>query len=242
MKKRPLIIKIVALGYVLTPLTFVIQYLYFSNLSITDAESFKHLITPYKLSFIIIPPIIAYGIFRVHEWGWYLALAHLIYITGNNTVALFVGSRTPHWAIYVFTVITFVVLLTFVRKEIRAPYFNPRVRWWETKPRYKITLDVEMSNDRTEITGETYNISEGGMFMVSEDDVNINEHFNVKLSRKEVNPVSCEGNIVWINKDNPNIPSGFGFKFSRLDKEGLLVIKSYIKEQKKLLKEEAQIR
>ena len=242
MKKKPPVILIFSLCYVLTPVFFIIQYFYFSHTSLLDGSTWQTLLTPYKLSFIIIPPIIAYGIFKIHSWGWFLSLVHMFYILGNNTLAFLVGSRTPPWAILIFSIVTLGVLLTFVRKEIRAPYFNPRVRWWESKPRYAISLKVEMENQRTQISGETFNISEGGMFMVSDADVKINEEFGIQMIRNGSNPVQSHGKIVWVNPAGQSLPQGFGFQFTRIEKSAISEIRQYIKDQKKVLKGKALFR
>jgi len=236
MKKRPLIIKIISLGYLLTPVFFIAQYFYFSKVFIFHFSTWMTLLTPYKLSLILIPPIVAFGIFKMRQWGWYLSLVHMFFILGNNTLSFLVGSRTPPWAIIIFSLVTLVILLTFVRKEIRAPYFNPRIRWWESKPRYAITMQVEMGNDRMKITGETYNISEGGMFMVSQSDVEIDEEFSVKLMRDHSDSIHCEGRIVWVNPSGEALPQGFGFQFTQIEKPAIFEIRRYIRDQKKVLK------
>lgn len=242
MKRKPLLIQLIALGYVLTPFTFLIQYFMFSKKPFSDAATWMTLANPYKLSFLIIPPIVAIGIYKIRPWGWYLALVHLGLIVVNNMIAWLKGSRTPTWAIWAFTAFTFVVLITFVRKTIREPYFNPRVRWWETKPRFAMTLQVALGNDRTRLTGETFNISEGGMFMVSDASVSIDEKFSAKLSRNGGDPINCEGQVVWVNPAGQSLPQGFGFMFTGLDRGGLAEIRRYIKDQKQLLRDKAVYR
>jgi len=242
MKKRPLVIKLIALGYLLTPVSFIVQYFIFSKSSIFQASTWMTLLTPYKLSLIIIPPIVAFGVFKMRQWGWYLSLVHMFFILGNNTLSFLVGSRTPPWAIIIFSLVTLVVLLTIVRKEIRAPYFNPKVRWWEAKPRYAMVMQVEMGNDRMKITGETFNISEGGMFMVSPSEVKIDEKFNINLMREKTDSIYCEGRIVWVNPSGEALPQGFGFQFTQIDQPAILEIRRYIKDQKKVLKDKTLMR
>jgi len=169
-------------------------------------------------------------------------LIHAFYIMGNNTLAFLVGSRTPPWAIVAFTLITLVVVGIFVRAAVRAPYFNPKIRWWENKPRFAITLQVELANDRTHIVGETYNISEGGMYMVGDPEISIGENFKIKLSRNGTETVQCEGRVVWVNPAGEKLPQGFGITFTEIDRPGLKEIKSYIVDQKRVLKEKAEYR
>jgi hypothetical protein len=55
-----------------------------------------------------------------------------------------------------------VVAGIFFRKHIIAPYFNPRLRWWETEARYKISLGVELGSG---ITANIIDISRSGLFI-----------------------------------------------------------------------------
>lgn len=242
MQRKPLMIQLIALGYLLSPFFFILQYFYFSGQPLSDTSTWQSILTPYKLSFIVLPPIIAFGIYRIRLWGWYLSLVHMLFLLGNNVLAFLVGSRTPPWAIIAFTLVTLTVLLTFVRNTVRAPYFNPRIRWWESKPRYAITLKVAVQNDRTQFQGETFNISEGGLFMASETPVTISEMFKLQISRNGETPVEAQGQVVWVNPPGQKLPQGFGFCFTELNANALGEIRRYIKDQRQVLKESAVYR
>ncbi|MFQ5560287.1 MAG: PilZ domain-containing protein, partial [Nitrospinota bacterium] len=234
LKRRPLTIRLLALAYLLTPLTFILQYIYFTGLTLTDPALWNKFQSPYMMSFLVVPPIIAVGIYRIREWGWFLALVHILFLMINNALAIHKGSATPPYAITLFTVATFVFLMVFVRKEVLAPYFNPRIRWWESKPRYAVTLQVTISNNRLTGDGETFNISETGMFMASPLDVRLDEKFLITMQMPDQTPVHCDGSVVWVNRaDSTNAPRGFGVLFTDPDYSCLDTIRHYLKEQKK---------
>ncbi len=247
MKNKPLLINVIAAFYLLTPVFFILQYFAFLHRPFTDLQTWKLIFHPpfYKLTFIIIPPIVAVGIYRVRLWGWYLAIAHLLYVLGNNLLAFLVGRTvTPWWVVGLNTVVTLAVIVFFVRRVIRAPYFNPRVRWWESKPRYAVTLKVKLKNERAQIEGETFNISLGGLFMVSNAAVGIDEPFELVLTRNGDAPadVACKGRVVWINPQGQKLPQGFGVMFTKVERPALDFISAYIVEQKKVLKENVEVR
>jgi Tfp pilus assembly protein PilZ len=157
-------------------------------------------------------------------------------------LAYLVGSRSPAWMLFLQMLITLAVLVIFVREAVRAPYFNPRIRWWEAKPRYAITLNVALENERLKVEGETYNISVGGFFIISDAEIQIDEVFKARLSRNGAEPVECAGKVVWLNSAGKDPPQGFGFVFTEIGPPALGEIRRYIRDQKRVMKDKARAR
>jgi c-di-GMP-binding flagellar brake protein YcgR len=49
-------------------------------------------------------------------------------------------------AVTAMIVTTLAIGVIMYLSEFRKPYLNPRVRWWETSPRYKADLPVEIEH------------------------------------------------------------------------------------------------
>ena len=94
-----------------------------------------------------------------------------------------------------------------------------------------------MVNEDQSFEGETYNISEGGLYMVSNARVMIGESYQIKLRRGETQIAETSGKVVWVNPPGGALPQGFGLVFSELDMAGVKEIKRYIKDQKSMHKE-----
>jgi hypothetical protein len=53
----------------------------------------------------------------------------------------------------------------FMLPAVRATYFNPRVRWWESKPRYELKLPAHLKVGVESLDAQVVNVSEGGVFI-----------------------------------------------------------------------------
>lgn len=64
-----------------------------------------------------------------------------------------------------FNTVNLVLVLYFLIPAVRQVYTNPRIRWWESKPRYLKEHKVSLIYDGQQIEATTINISEGGAFI-----------------------------------------------------------------------------
>ncbi|MEW6055701.1 MAG: PilZ domain-containing protein, partial [Bdellovibrionota bacterium] len=62
-------------------------------------------------------------------------------------------------------VVNIVFVSYFLLGAVRAPYFNPRLRWWESKPRYLVQLKAVVSSSTLNQKCTILDISEGGAFI-----------------------------------------------------------------------------
>ena len=153
MKHRPRIIIIFAVGYLLTSVGFIAKACYYwifithnhapwnlllnSPLVLISAlgEPLLQIVSDPSLLIIrvILPIIVAYGIYSCKLWGWYLAVGHVSFILTTNIYFLIVAYEEPRylpiWVRLLGYVLTLFLLFVLLRKEIRTPYFNPRIRW-----------------------------------------------------------------------------------------------------------------
>jgi type IV pilus assembly protein PilZ len=94
-------------------------------------------------------------------------------------------------------------------------------------------LQVEIEND---ILAQTANISEGGVFIHTQNPLDLEEEFFLKLhipDGKEPMEVLCR--VVWTNKygkESEELPRGMGVKFLKLRDESKRRIEEFIKMQK----------
>jgi len=81
----------------------------------------------------------------VRKWSWILAVAALSFVLIHSFFLLphIVGSTNT--AIVVLLSLITVGSIAFVGfSPFRRPYLNPRLRWWETSPRYKADIQVKV--------------------------------------------------------------------------------------------------
>jgi len=107
---------------------------------------------------------VAYGVVRVTRWGYWLFMIHSV---------LFSTFLISHWefmatplSIFGWLAVPVLVAMSvaLLGKEIRAPYFNPRLRWWERARRQKVHISAEFQIDGVLFEGEILDMSVSGCF------------------------------------------------------------------------------
>jgi Tfp pilus assembly protein PilZ len=95
-------------------------------------------------------------------------------------------------------------------------------------------LRAVIENSQKKIEGQTHDISQSGLYLISEESVQLNEPFNLLLTLEESNIVEIEARVKWVNKgQKPSIPRGFGMNFLELNKSIRNELKRRIKTNRK---------
>lgn len=216
MKKRPFIIRLLSYLYFAAPIFIILEIMWSYSVSPVRAITF---INWHAALMMVLTPIVGYGIWSVKKWGYYLLLAHSALLIFNNIV-LYAAKVTPVplWAVITFNVLLLGVIVTFVRKEVNAPYFNPRLRWWEQAARYyydKMRIIVKkIGTDKTVFEARSFDVSETGAFVVANNKVTIGDKFSFELVLADKSMLYTDGEVVWVNKPKKtDNPAGFGCKF-----------------------------
>lgn len=243
-KQKPLLIEIFSLIYLLNPIGNIILIL-FVNTSDTPLGNLNKLIFFIaKGNIIVILNIIfwlsaiplAYGLYKVRLWAWYYFLIHSI---GMVILSLFGNDYNIHFNISTIMNCVFLIPIGyFISKEIRTPYFNPRVRWWEQAKRFQHEVKIIIEGKEY----KTYDISVNGAFIINESgntEFEIDELIPIiiELDNKKIN---CFADIRWINKSKEKYPIGYGIKFDKLTFQDKQELKSFIKLLEELGKKESR--
>lgn len=112
--------------------------------------------------------------------------------------------------------------------NVRAAYLDPRLRWWETKPRYCINEKVEIKGSDLEVSSDNAmisNFSEGGIFLKTTAVMPLGIIVNLKFSVLE-KPMSLNGKIV----HQVESIHAYGIQFSDLTREEKKQLKKLTKE------------
>ena len=98
------------------------------------------------------------------------------------------------------------VIFYFLSKSVRTIYIHKRVRWWQQKPRYQITLPVKIRKASSWAEGVLENISEGGLLVGASAPLKNGEDIELSLKYFETD-VSLKGKIIH------STPKGHGMLF-----------------------------
>jgi hypothetical protein len=161
MKRKPWPIILLALLHILAPLGNLIMNSYRSGRTFEATWNFWIYNLPKSLFFtyVFLPPLAGIFIYICRRWSYWS------YVLCLGLV--FIGNVYGFWTnvSWVNFVTLFVVLMAdilavayFVAPSVRQIYFDPRMRWWETAPRYVFNGQGTLGGH----SGFIKNISEGG--------------------------------------------------------------------------------
>ncbi len=103
--------------------------------------------------------------------------------------------------------------------------------------RIQTSLGVKFGVNRNTLRPAcAYNLSSGGIFIVTESKISLNTRIIVSLQiPQSETPIFCESIVTWINDRNnpqqPDIPAGIGLQFLSLNANDLFAIRSFINKQ-----------
>jgi uncharacterized membrane protein (DUF2068 family) len=209
--------KAIALFFLSAPILQVLIAAVFFDIPLHLCVSI--LLSPFYYVVTFIAVIAGYGLWETQRWSWYcFVLAQALIIYEN---AVFVSNYgESHHKVFAFIFYLLVQALFFVRvgEEIRVPYFFPKIRWWESNPRLKLSVPATLVRaSGLEISGSILDLSVMGCFLKTKDELQLNEKVTLK-SNLYGQDLSCTGSIVWCAQTSVTHPHGVGIKFDLLPK------------------------
>lgn len=168
---KPAWIKILAFALILAPLgNIVFSFITIGVPNLMDPGAWSYWIRYVKPQVWALNAMLflsGISLLWVRTWTHSLAAvsigAVLIYniVTFNETI--FIGPI----AIITGIVASLVALIALYHRDFRKPYFQPRLRWWETSPRYRVDLPVEVvSNESSQkLSAVMLDISRSGILL-----------------------------------------------------------------------------
>lgn len=178
-------------------------------------QVFRILLSPTFYVLALMSWVIAWSLTETKAWAWHSTLAFNLLVTYNNAVWLAERGKSGH-KIEVFIICClFTLLLTMrITRELRVPYFMPRIRWWESDPRYRLVVPVQiLRTNGSSIDAEILDISLSGCFVKSRQDYEEDETMILQFQIFG-HPIRCAGTIVWKADSGVTHPKGIGVKFA----------------------------
>lgn len=184
MKRRPWPIILLALFHFLAPIGN-----FFFNAHYVPVDAWTYFMAHFEpvnlgssLIFFLVPPLAGVAIYVCKKWSFWVYVALMAFIL---VFSLYNWKSRPEIESIVPLVTLFVVNIAlvayFLIPAVRRIYFDPRLRWWETKPRYKVDYQAQVLFDGKTTTGEISNLSEGGVFVKLKNGPADNEKVSVQF-------------------------------------------------------------
>jgi hypothetical protein len=171
MRNKPLIFQLLSVLFIFEPF---IKIFYFKaathfEFTVIFANIFARSGLRDIFDFWIVFPIAGLMLWKLRKWTYFAFLtimAYLIFsIATYEQYTWPYNSDSPLFYHYFVIAITLFTIAVFLVPDVRAPFFNKKIRWWETKPRYKTTIPAKITGNKITFQSEILNISQSGAFL-----------------------------------------------------------------------------
>jgi c-di-GMP-binding flagellar brake protein YcgR len=215
MVKRPFTIILISLIYLFSPFLVILQAAVVNRVPIVGYHSVFSLFLVSDIIVLFIYMVCAVSVFFVRKWGWYTFISSSLFLISYNFVTLALNPRNSLISIIAYDFILTVAAFIFFRKNLIAPFFNPKLRWWETEPRYVIGISLELRTGTKSTIAEVVDLSESGCYILPVDGLEVGGTYDAKLN--------CMGDSVLVRARllrksfHSDGEQGFGMMFTETD-------------------------
>ncbi len=226
-KKKPFLIEVFALIYLLNPIgNLLLSYAsrpdnFFP--AVGRQISHGHPMSLLVVFFWLTAIPLAYGLYKVRLWAWYYFLVHSIgmfLLSLVSSKGLHVTSATAVDALFLLPI------GYFISHAIRVPYFNPRVRWWEQTSRFQHSLPVKLNG----VECSTYDLSREGAFVAQSESLALTAGQTVTLEiQLDQETIRGSATVRWVNEKKDKYPAGYGIQFNHVSRDDRARIDALLK-------------
>lgn len=176
------------------------------------------------------PLLLTMGLIRVSRVGWYTLVA-LISLWGVRDLHDYYASQgMGAWSFFSHILIYVVSLVYFINPRVRRVYFDPRLRWWRTKPRHETHLPFFFNHQGTTHYPILGNLSEGGCFIETTQVLPLMSKIELALPLPipvNVSVIRTRGEVRWVSDKGPH--PGMGVQFTALPHREKKALKTFIR-------------
>jgi Tfp pilus assembly protein PilZ len=230
------------LAYVLWsfPFTYILVLGTFYNLPLSRMLSI--FFSFYYIAHSLLAVFTGFALFRMRPYAWHFFVFHSFVMFVAQFVVAYRYAEN-HIVEIPLALISMVIvaLVLFLKLELRVPYFSPKIAWWESDPRYKISVPAQMTSADHFYRGDIMDISSSGCFIKSKEPLKVDQKILVKFSLFDTK-FECNGRVVWRTESGVTHPKGVGVRFMEMDKPMQVELRETVKKLKSLSKRFKDIR
>ena len=216
MKHKPLIFTILSILFLIEP---AIKVLYFKattefEFSLIFSNLFSRTSPREIFDFWLVFPIAGLALIKIRKWSYFFFLATMAYIVFSfltyEQYTWPYNSDSPLAYHYAVVAASLTIFSFFLIPQIREPFFNRRIRWWESKARYKATMPAKIIGPKVTFDSQIINISQTGAFIQDSPYLSIGESLQMEF---EKDGLFCDVPVVVMSKHSIDNVSGCGVEF-----------------------------
>ncbi len=233
METKPWPLLILAFFYLIEPLTKVVFYSFYWHISPFEFVQIEYYAGSMinNFEFFLLFPIAGIALFAVKKWSFlvFLSVQAWVFIT-NIPYLMELYQTNQAWLMLSFAgfgLLNIAIVTYLLLPAVRIAYLDPRIRWWEAKPRYSVNVSCEIDD---KIQSIVRNISESGVFITTDMDLPIDSDINLAfILNAESTKFDIKSRAQVVHKFMVSGHEGFGARFKDLVKGDRRLMKSMIK-------------
>lgn len=228
-------LKVLARLWISFPILYLAICLVFFQIDF--AGVLKIILSPWYWFVSITAVAAGFGLVQIRWYGWYLFLFSSLTTIYQTALVLthHSGANNKFPAFIVYAALQ-LLMLYIVAKEVRVPYYFPRIRWWESDPRYKLSIPANIERSNDVFNGDIMDISQSGCFIKTREYFLADDAVTLEFTLFDT-PIQCNGRVVWRTESTVTHPKGIGVKFVDLQKETIISLKQATLKLRKLIQE-----
>jgi hypothetical protein len=219
MKHRPLIFIMIALAHLLEPIIKISYFKFTTPFSFsTIISNISQIHTPREIfEFWFLFPLGGLALLGVKRWSYPVFVGVQFYsIYSHMTYEKYTWpyvSEVPFVSSLALLFVNALIVIYFAFPDVRRPFFDRSVRWWETRTRYDMRLPVTFSinNPGQLIDSEILNISQSGIFMGHKGVTEVGTIVLMNINYKDMS-ITLAGEVK--SQHSFNNERGLGIRFS----------------------------
>ena len=215
MPRRPVIIILITIGYLASPFFILLQGALVHGIPLFGPGSIAARLFFTDIIILFFYPVVAAAVFSVRKWGWYLFIAGVLVLIGYNVFVFFLSPLYNYILLILYNLALAVVAGLLFRKHVIAPYFNPRLRWWESEPRYRIDIDIVVRLEKGDAAGDILDISSGGCYIELDHTCRLGKVYGLRI-RCMSHRVDMRGKVMRVDTA-PSDKNRYGVMFVKTD-------------------------
>ncbi len=219
--RKPIGLYAVGIGYLAAALATLVEGIWLAD------ELYPH-----HYLFMILYPLVAYGVFKVRRWGWYMLIGHIGFLFVSNILMWnWLGDLRPR-LLFELNLLLLFFLWYFLRRSVRSPFHNPALRWWERQtPRFGAVFAATLKRNGEDVmNGEGINISAGGCFVKLQGAVELvlHDELDIELMYENFDTFKTRCQVMWLAEPDSGNPRGAGIQFVSTDRVNRSLLKGII--------------
>ncbi|MBB6479076.1 PilZ domain-containing protein [Spirochaeta isovalerica] len=218
--RKPLSIVLISVLFLISPVAILVFNAALSMVPLVGYGSILSRLPLYDIIILVLYPVCALSIWMVKKWGWWVLISSALIMILYNIAALFFNPFASALLVLAMNGALFFVALLFFRRHLIAPYFHPRLRWWEQDQRYEIDIYLKfLGMDRNVIISD---ISRGGCYLFADFLIDVGVEVPVLIVCGSFH-ISLHARVMRIARETEKY-YGYGLMFLKVDdvqKEGL---------------------